>query len=216
VLARAAELAGVSQGEVEQATIMMTKSLSQATQGTGPAVKALQQLHLSASDLARLPIDEKLTAIQDAIQTYIPAAERAAVTSQIFGARAGLIFARIDSATLRQATKDVKDFGVAVSEQDAAQIQRTNDALSRMGLLWRGIANQLAVAAAPALEAMADAFAAFGKTTGPLGRAIKGLFTHIDEIASIAGTFADTLDVTLDIERLGSITSIPLIQVTGR
>jgi len=197
VLARAAELAGVSQGEVEQATIMMTKSLSQAAQGTGPAVKALQQLHLSASDLAKLPIDEKLTAIQDAIQKYIPAAQRAAVASQIFGARAGLIFSRIDSATLRQATKDVRDFGVAVSEQDAAQIQRTNDALSRMGLLWRGIANQLAVAAAPALEAMADAFAAIGKTTGPLGRAIKGLFNHIGEIATIAATFAGVLGIRL-------------------
>ncbi len=197
VLARAAELAGVSQGEVEQATIMMTKSLSQAAQGTGPAVKALQQLHLSATDLAKLPIDQKLTKIQDAIQKYIPAAQRAAVASQIFGARAGLIFSRIDSATLRQATKDVKNFGVAVSERDAAQIQRTNDALSRMGLLWRGIANQLAVAAAPALEAMADVFATVAKTTGPLGRAIKGLFNHIGEIATIAATFAGVLGVRL-------------------
>jgi len=197
VLARAADLAGVSQGEVEQATIMMTKSLSQAAQGTGPAVKALQQLHLSATDLAKLPIDQKLTKIQDAIQQYIPAAQRAAVASQIFGARAGLIFSRIDSATLRQATKDVKDFGVAVSEQDAARIQRTNDALSRMGLLWRGIANQLAVAAAPALEAMANAFAAIGKTTGPLGRAIKGLFNHIGEIATIAATFAAVMGIRL-------------------
>jgi len=197
VLARAADLAGVSQGEVEQATIMMTKSLSQAAQGTGPAVKALEQLRLSASDLAKLTIDEKLATIQGAIQKYIPAAQRAAVASQIFGARAGLIFSRIDSATLRQATKDVEDFGVAVSEQDAARIQRTNDALARMGLLWRGIANQLAVAAAPALEAMADVFAAVGKTTGPLGRAIKGLFNHIGELATIAAIFAGVLGVRL-------------------
>lgn len=197
VLARAADLAGVSQGEVEQATIMMTKSLSQAAQGTGPAVKALQQLHLSANDLAKLSIDQKLTKIQDAIQQYIPAAQRAAVASQIFGARAGLIFSRIDSATLRQATKDVQDFGVTVSEQDAARIQRTNDALSRMGLLWKGIANQLAVAAAPALEAMADAFAVIGKTTGPLGRAIKGLFNRLGEIATIAAMFAGVLGIRL-------------------
>jgi len=193
VLARAADLAGVSQGEVSQATIMMTKSLSQAAQGTGPAVKALQQLNLSAADLAKLPIDQKMSAIQDAIAKFIPSAQQAAVASQIFGARAGLIFTRIDSATLRQASQDVRDFGVAVSESDAAQIQRTNDALSRMGLLWRGIANQLAVAAAPALEAMANAMAAIGKTTGPLGRAIKSLFNHIGEIATIAATFAAVL-----------------------
>ncbi|WP_428542659.1 phage tail tape measure C-terminal domain-containing protein [Profundibacter sp.] len=193
VLARAADLAGVSQGEVEQATIMMTKSLSQAAQGTGPAVKALDTLNLSAADLAKLPIDEKMAAIQDAIAKFIPTAQQAAVASQIFGSRAGLIFTRIDSATLHQATQDVEDFGVAVSESDAAQIQRTNDALSRMGLLWRGIANQLAVAAAPALESIANAMAVIGKTTGPLGRAIKGLFNHIGEIATIAATFAAVL-----------------------
>ena len=79
VLARAADLAGVSQGEVEQATIMMTKSLSQAAQGTGPAVKALKALHLSAVDLAKLPIDQKMAAIQDAISKFIPTAQQAAV-----------------------------------------------------------------------------------------------------------------------------------------
>ena len=193
VLNRAGDLAGVSMGEIEQATIQLTKRLSQAAAGTGPAVDALKQLHLSAMDMEGLSVDAKISAIQDAIAEFIPSAQQAAIASQIFGDRAGLIFTRIDSATLRQATQDVQDFGVAVSESDAAQIERTNDALSRMGLLWRGISNQLAVAAAPALEAMANAMAAIGKTTGPLGRAIKGLFNHIGEIATITATFATVL-----------------------
>ncbi len=190
ILSRAGDLAGVSMGEIQQATIQLTKRLSQAAAGTGPAVKALKQLHLSAADLAGLTVDAKIAAIQEAIAKLIPTTQQAAVASQIFGDRAGLIFTRIDSATLRQATQDLRDFGVAVSETDAAQIQRTNDALSRMGLLWRGISNQLAVAAAPGLESVADAMAAIGKVTGPLGRAIKGLFNHLGEIATIAATFA--------------------------
>ncbi len=193
ILTRAGDLAGVSMGEIEQATIQLTKRLSQAAAGTGPAVDALRQLNLSATKLEGLTVDAKIAAIQDAIAKFIPSAQQAAIASQIFGDRAGLIFTRIDSATLRQATRDVQDFGVAVSEADAAQIQRTNDALSRMGLLWRGIANQLAVAAAPALEAIANAMAAIGNVTGPLGRAIKGLFNHIGEIATIAATFAAVL-----------------------
>ena len=193
VLSRAGDLAGVSMGEIEQATFQLTKRLSQAALGTGPAVKALKKLHLSAIDLGKLPLDQRIAAIQDAITKFIPKAQQAAVASQIFGDRAGLIFTRIDSATLREATEDVRDFGVVVSESDAAQIQRTNDALSRMGLLWRGIANQLAVAAAPALAAIADAMAAIGKVTGPLGRAIKSLFANIGEIATIAATFAAVL-----------------------
>jgi Lambda phage tail tape-measure protein (Tape_meas_lam_C) len=190
ILSRAGDLAGVSMGEIEQATIQLTKRLSQAAAGTGPAVDALKQLRLSATDLEGLTVDTKIAAIQDAIAKFIPSAQQAAIASQIFGDRAGLIFTRIDSATLRQATQDVQDFGVAVSKTDAAQIQRTNDALTRMGLLWRGIANQLAVAAAPALEAVANGLVSIGKTTGPLGRSIKSLFDNIGEIVSISATFA--------------------------
>jgi hypothetical protein len=77
-----------------------------------------------------------------------------------------------------------------VSEQDADQIERTNDAISRLGLIWRGLSNQLAVAAAPALEAVANAMAAIASRTGPLGIAIRGLFDNIGRLTTYAATFA--------------------------
>jgi hypothetical protein len=42
VLERAADLSGVSIGEVQQATLQLTKRLSQAASGSGAAAKALQ------------------------------------------------------------------------------------------------------------------------------------------------------------------------------
>ena len=115
-----------------------------------------------------------------AIEGFVPAAQRAAVAGQLFGEEGSIAMSRIDTATLRQATEDVLAFGVVVSEQDADQIERTNDAISRLGLIWRGLSNQLAVAAAPALEAVANAMAAVASRTGPLGTAIQGLFTNLD------------------------------------
>ncbi|MFN4102298.1 MAG: phage tail tape measure protein, partial [Pararhodobacter sp.] len=53
-----------------------------------------------------------------------------------------------------------------------------------------GLSNQLAVAAAPALEAVADALAAISRTTGPLGQGIRLLFDNIGRLASIAAAFA--------------------------
>ncbi|SNS84564.1 phage tail tape measure C-terminal domain-containing protein [Antarctobacter heliothermus] len=190
VLERAGDLAGVSMGQVEQATVQLTRRLSQAAAGTGPAVDALRRLHLTAEDLQRLPLDQRIAAIQEALGQFVPEAERAAVASQLFGDRAALVFTRIDTATLRQATADVLDFGVVVSDQDAAQIERTNDAISRLGLIWRGVSNQLAVAAAPALEAVANALASVARTTGPVGIAIKVLFDNIGRLTSYAATFA--------------------------
>ncbi|MGY6570121.1 MAG: phage tail tape measure C-terminal domain-containing protein [Salinarimonas sp.] len=189
VLERAGDLAGVSMGEIEQATIQLTRRLSQAATGTGAAVGALERLRLTSEQLQRLPLDQRIAAIQEALARYVPEAERAAVASQLFGDRAALTFLRIDTATLRTATQDVQDFGVAVSQTDAAQIERTNDAISRLGLIWRGLSNQLAVAAAPALEAVADALAAMARTTGPLGQAIRLLFDNIGRLASIAAAF---------------------------
>ena len=190
VLERAGDLAGVSMGQVEQATAQLTRRLSQAAAGTGPAVDALRRLQLSAEDLQRLPLDARIATIQEALGQFVPEAERAAVASTLFGDRAALVFTRIDTATLRQATEDVLAFGVVVSDADAGQIERTNDAISRLGLIWRGVSNQLAVAAAPALETVANALAAIASRTGPLGIAIRALFDNIGRLASIAATFA--------------------------
>jgi hypothetical protein len=190
VLDRAADLSGVSMGNVEQATVQLTRRLSQAAAGAGPAVQALDRLGLSVSALQSLPLDQRIALIQDRLAEFVPEAERAAVASQLFGDRAALVFTRIDTATLRQATADVNDFGIVVSEQDADQIERTNDALSRLGLIWRGVSNQLAVAAAPGLEAVANALAAVSKTTGPLGQAIAGVFDNLGRLGTYAATFA--------------------------
>ena len=190
VLERAGELAGVSMSGIEQATKDLTRRLSQAAAGTGPAVAALERLGLSASALLALPLDERVGRINQAIEDFVPAAERAAVAGQLFGEEGSIAISRIDTTTLRQATQDVRDFGVVVSEQDADQIERTNDAISRLGLIWRGLSNQLAVAAAPALEAVADVLAAISRTTGPLGQGIRLLFDNIGRLASIAAAFA--------------------------
>jgi len=189
-LERAGELAGVSMSGIEQATKDLTRRLSQAAAGTGPAADALDRLGLSASELIALPLDQRVGAINAAIENFVPAAERAAVAGQLFGEEGSIAMSRIDTATLRQATEDVLAFGVVVSEQDADQIERTNDAISRLGLIWRGLSNQLAVAAAPALEAVADAIAVVASRTGPLGIAIRGLFDNIGRLTTYTATFA--------------------------
>jgi len=99
-------------------------------------VSALNRLRLSAAELQRLPLDERIALIQDRLAEMVPEAGRAAVASQLFGDWAALVFTRIDSATLRQANQDLRYFGVIVSDQDAGQIERTNDAISGLGRLW--------------------------------------------------------------------------------
>jgi hypothetical protein len=190
VLAFAGDLAGVSMDEIAAASKKLTLKLSEAAGGTGTAVDALQRLHLTATDLQALPLDERIAAIQDAMAKFVAPTERAAVASALFGDKAALAFSRIDSATLRQASQDITDFGVAVSDQDADQIRTAGDAVDRLGLVWLGLTNQLTVAVAPALETVANALADATRKGGIFQASIAFLGDHIGEIASIAGAFA--------------------------
>lgn len=191
VLERAAELSGSKMAELEAGAARLTRRLSLfAADGSGPAAGAIERLTLNAGELLRLPLDKRIAVVTRAIRDNAAASEQAALFSQLFGDRGFVAFQRLDSATLRQATEDLAAFGVIVSDQDADQIERTNDALSRLGLIGRGVANQVAVAAAPALETLADALAAAARVTGPVGRAITGLIGNLDRIAVHAGTFA--------------------------
>lgn len=190
VLTWAGELAGVSMGEIEQATKKLTTRLSQAATGSGSAVKALERLNLTAAGLQAMPLDQRIVAIQEALNRFVPEAERAAVAADLFGDRAALAFLRIDPATLREAAQDVRDFGVAVSASDAAQIERTGDAIAKLSLIWLGLTNRLTAAVAPALEMVANALADMARGTGPIGGAITVVFDNLARLATYAATFA--------------------------
>lgn len=189
ILSRAGDLAGVSMSGIEQATKDLTRRLSQAASGTGPASDALKRLGLSVNSLMVMPLDQRIMTINDAINKFVPAAQRAAVAGQLFGEEGSLAMARIDTATLQQATKDIDDFGVAVSDVDAADIERTNDAISRLSLVAQGFGNRVAVALAPAMEALADAIAAATRVTGPLAQAMGAVFDRIPAYAAVLTSF---------------------------
>ena len=190
VLTWAGELAGVSMGEIEQATKKLTTRLSEAATGSGSAVGALQRLNLTAAELQALPLDQRIVAIQEALNQFVPEAERAAVASDLFGDKAALAFLRIDPATLREAAQDVRDFGVAVNAADAAQIERTGDAIAKLSLIWLGLTNRLTAAVAPALETVANALADMARGTGPIGGALTAVFENLARLATYAATFA--------------------------
>jgi len=190
VLTWAGELAGVSMGEIEQATKKLTTRLSEAAAGSGSAVGALQRLNLTAAELQALPLDQRIVAIQEALNQFVPEAERAAVASDLFGDRAALAFLRIDPATLREAAQDVRDFGVAVNAADAAQIERTGDAIAKLSLIWLGLTNRLTAAVAPALETVANALADMARGSGPIGGAITAVYDNLARLSTYAATFA--------------------------
>ena len=64
----------------------------------GTAVKALARLNLTATDLQALPLDQRIVAIQEALNRLVPEAERAAVASDLFGDKAALAATALTNA----------------------------------------------------------------------------------------------------------------------
>ena len=148
---------------------------------------------LNAERLLALPLDARILKVTQAIRENAAASEQAALFSQLVGDRAFTAFQRIDPSVLAQARSELERFGALVSEQDASQIQRTNDAVSQLGLVWRGLSNQLAVAVAPALARTADFMAQLAEKSGPLGAAIRWLGENFQPFAAYASAFAAVL-----------------------
>lgn len=155
---RAGELAGVSLSGIEQATKDLTRRLSQAAEGTGPAADELDRLGLSAQGLMRLPLDQRVATINSAINEFVPAAERAAAAGRLFGEEGSIAAQRLDPATIAQAAKEAEAFGLAVSDVDAASIERANDSMSTINNVLKGVFRRIAVQVAPIVEHLATLF----------------------------------------------------------
>lgn len=190
VLARAGELAGVSTSGLEQLSKDLTRRLSQAASGTGPAVKALDRLGLSAGDLMKMPLDKRIATINDAIAEFVPAAEQAAVAGQLFGEEGSIAASRLDADTIRKATSEIERFGIAVTEVEADKIEEANDAISAIGLVTKGLANQITVALAPALIKIAETIADWGAAFNNLDPEMKKFIGYGAVLAAAIGPLA--------------------------
>ncbi|MDD9733100.1 hypothetical protein PVW46_24635 [Mameliella sp. AT18] len=190
ILTRAADRAGISTGELEQISRQLTKRLSEAAAGGGPAAKALDRLGISVSDLADMDLDQKILKINKAIEDNVPAAERAAVATAIFGSRAGLVAGRLDPATIAAAAEEMEKFGVTVTELEADRIEEANDAISALGLVSRGLGNQLAVALAPVLKSIAETLADWAAKFSRLEPRTQAIVAGVAAFAAAAGPLA--------------------------
>lgn len=174
-----ADLVGIAQEKMQKNVGALTKRLGEAMEGSGQAADALKKLGFTAEELAAIPLPEALALLAERTQMLGTAAERAAVESDLFSrAGIGMLTTTGDLAgAIRQATKDTQDFGVAVSQVDAAQIEAANDAMSRIGLVIKGVSNQLAVKLSPFLEEAADRLTNAARESGGFRDAISDAFT---------------------------------------
>ena len=192
-LQHAAELTGVSSDKLDNSLQRLTRGLSEvADKGTGSAAKALDTLGLSATDLIKIPVEEQMHQIADAMALLPNQADKVRVSFELFG-REGVDLVNTlgnGSAALIEMTDEAAALGVALSRVDAAKMEAVNDAFFRAGQAVTGVANKLTAELAPFIEAVANEFVDAAKEMGGLQDAIvNGIEKSVKALGIMANGF---------------------------
>lgn len=196
IATRAFDMAGVSQEKLTSGTRALTNRLSQAAQGTGTAVDALDQLGLSANELIGLPLSERIGVINQALQNNVAASEQAAIAAQIYGEEAGLAIGKVDPATIATATEQIERFNASLTEVEAAQVEAANDAIGRIGLATDGVTKKLAAEFAPVLEAASSQILDMAEEMGGFGSVSESVFENVTKATGFVADAFHGIKVT--------------------
>lgn len=154
----AAENTGVATAQANNLLQTAQKRLGEAAAGGGAAAKTLNQLGLNVRDLQKLKPDELFLAYSDALRQVKDRNEQVAAASDLFGNSAAdaLNFILQGRDALGSAAEFVDKYGLALSRVEIGQIEAANDALGDLQKISAGVGQQLALAFAPFVTAVAD------------------------------------------------------------
>jgi hypothetical protein len=159
-LQHAAELSGVSTETMNMALQRMTRRVAEAAMGTGEAKGALEELNLNADALAKLPLDEQMNIVADAMQGVEKQSDRVRLAMKLFDSEGVALVNTLagGSEGLKQMAEEAKTLGLSISRVDAAMIEEANDSVTRAKGVFNGLGNQIAVELSPLISELASNF----------------------------------------------------------
>jgi hypothetical protein len=161
----AARRAGVETEKLTGAVQKMSRTIGQAELGQGGAAKALDNLGLSARQLAGLRPEQQLATIGEAIRRLPTASQQAAAASAIFGRETKDLMEVLKLTTGEMAAfaQQADSMNLTFDAETGLEVERLNDLMDDLRDTWNGVARDVAISVAPALadaaQQMRDAFA---------------------------------------------------------
>jgi len=191
-LQHAASLAGVENKTLEKSLQNLAVGVSDAAAGSGVAKDALIELGLSAGVLEKLPLDQQLNVVADAMQGVTTQADKVRIATELFGARGVSVLNMIGegSDNLKEMAAEAEHLGISISRVDVAKIELANDAVTRAKSVFTGLGNQLATSFSPLIMTVADNFrqaALDNEDFGSIGERV------VSALLSGYGKFADAI-----------------------
>jgi len=188
----AAEQSGIKVETLNMALQRSTRRISEAANGTGSAVKALEELGLSAEQLNQLSPDEQLNAIADAMETVSSESDKVRLSFSLFDS-AGVDLVNMlkgGSASLKAYAAEAASLGILIDESMVKGVEAANDASNRLSKSFGLVATTINVQLAPYIKYAADSMVILSQQITDSGTAM-GSFNSIVKVVAkgVIGSF---------------------------
>lgn len=167
----AGELTGVGVETTNMALQRMVRRVAEAAQGTGEAVGALNELNLSADDLAKMSPDEQFKAIADAMGNVSNQGDKVRLAMKLFDSEGVSLVNTLDLGRqgLNAMEQEVNNLGMAMDRVSLAKIEAANDSFDRATKATSSFGNALTTQTAPIVGALSDMFTQAAMDAGGFG-----------------------------------------------
>jgi len=182
-----AELSGVSTDGLDKSLTKMLKTVSDGKAGLSTAVRAFDELGLSADSLSNLSTDQQFYAIAEAMTGVESQADRTRIAMDIFGRSGGELLNTFKS-DLSGVGEEFDSLGVSLTKQQAQIVENFNDSKTKLSTIWDGFLNQVTVRVAPAFQELINYITETTASSGGMGKVAVGV---MESIASAAAFIAD-------------------------
>jgi hypothetical protein len=173
----AAKDAGVEEEALAQAARALNARLGEAQRQGGEARDVLRALGLSAAELSRMDVDKRFAAIADRVRELGLSSAQTGDVLRTLGIRSLQMveFMQSGGDAVRGARLEIEEFGLSISEVDAAKVEAAKEALERVGLVLESVRNELTIALAPILEELATRFNNLVKANGGFAESLQSV-----------------------------------------
>lgn len=160
----AAKLAGVEVSSVGKLIEDFATRLGESSRGFGRSQKGFAALRLDARALATSGVGEALLKVSDALERITNKSQRLSILKDVFGERgASAANLLVGSGGLQKALDELKRRGGLFSRGDIFQIEKANDAITRLSESTLAMSRAIAIELAPILTVATQSLdAAFG------------------------------------------------------
>jgi archaellum component FlaC len=159
----AADITGVATETMNMALQRFTRRAAEAAKGTGEAKGALKELGISARELVRLPLDQRMLVLADAFSGVENESDKLRLAFKLFDSEGAALVNTLGLGRdgLNALFKEAEDLGLVLSGTAAKGVEDANDAITRLRRLFKGVTDQTVAALAPAIALLTETFKDF-------------------------------------------------------